>query len=82
MSDAHFHNKGFALSLVLKVRVFGTRQWPIKKIDEEAISIEADMVEKFGAETFIQDQVFVEEDFQNTTKSKLTSSVRPLASLW
>jgi len=22
----HFHNKGFALSLVLKVRVFGTRK--------------------------------------------------------
>ena len=26
----HFHNKGFALSLVLKVRFFGTRKWPIK----------------------------------------------------
>ena len=26
-----FSNKGFALSLVLKVRVFGTRQWPIVK---------------------------------------------------
>ena len=25
----HFHNKGFALSLVLKVRFFGTRKWPI-----------------------------------------------------
>ena len=25
----HFHNKGFALSLVLKVRVFGTRKCPI-----------------------------------------------------
>ena len=25
----HFHNKGFALSLVLKVRFFGTRKCPI-----------------------------------------------------
>ena len=25
----YFHNKGFALSLVLKVRFFGTRKWPI-----------------------------------------------------
>ena len=24
-----FHNKGFALSLVLKVKLFGTRKWPI-----------------------------------------------------
>ena len=24
-----FHGKGFALSLVLKVRFFGTRKWPI-----------------------------------------------------
>ena len=26
----YFHNKGFALSLVLKVRFFGTRKWPIR----------------------------------------------------
>ena len=25
----HFHINGFALSLVLKVRFFGTRKWPI-----------------------------------------------------
>lgn len=25
----HFHQKGFAVSLVLKARVFGTRKWPI-----------------------------------------------------
>ena len=25
-----FHNKGFALSLVLKARFFGTRKWPIE----------------------------------------------------
>ena len=25
----HFHKKGCALGLILKVRVFGTRKWPI-----------------------------------------------------
>ena len=25
----HFHEKGFAVSLVLKVRVFGSQKWPI-----------------------------------------------------
>ena len=28
--ENHFHINGFALSLVLKVRFFGTRKWPIK----------------------------------------------------
>ena len=32
-NKTHFHNKGFALSLVLKVRFFGTRKWPILDID-------------------------------------------------
>ena len=29
-NKTHFYNKGFALSLVLKVKFFGTRKWPIK----------------------------------------------------
>ena len=29
-NKTYFHNKGFALSLVLKVRFFGTRKWPIE----------------------------------------------------
>ena len=32
-----------------------------------AFFIEAHMVEEFGAGPFIQDQVYVEEDFQNIT---------------
>ena len=28
--NSHFHKKGCALGLILKVRVFGTRKWPIK----------------------------------------------------
>ena len=27
----HFHKKGCVPSLILKVRVFGTRKWPINK---------------------------------------------------
>ena len=27
-SKTYFHNKGFAFSLVSKVRIFGTRKWP------------------------------------------------------
>ena len=29
-NKTHFHEKGFALSLVFKVRVFGTPKWPIR----------------------------------------------------
>ena len=28
-NKTHFHEKGCALGLILKVRVFGTRKWPI-----------------------------------------------------
>ena len=31
-NETHFHNKGFAVNLVLKVRFFGTRKWPISLI--------------------------------------------------
>ena len=30
-NKSHFHRKGCALGLILKVRVSGTRKWPIKK---------------------------------------------------
>ena len=30
-NKAHFHKKGCTLGLILKVRVFGTRKWPIKQ---------------------------------------------------
>ena len=29
VNKTHFHKKGCAPSLILKVRVFGTRKWPI-----------------------------------------------------
>ena len=28
-NKSHFHKKGFALSLVLKVRAFETQKWPV-----------------------------------------------------
>ena len=31
-NKTHFHNKGFALSLALKVKLFGTRKWPIQSV--------------------------------------------------
>ena len=31
-NKAHFHKKGCAPSLILEVRIFGTRKWPIKVI--------------------------------------------------
>ena len=30
VSKTHFHKKGCALGLTLKLRVFGTRWWPIQ----------------------------------------------------
>ena len=30
-NKTHFHKKGCALDLFLKVRVFGTRKWPIER---------------------------------------------------
>ena len=33
----HFHKKDFELSLTLKVRVFGTREWPIRLNSKFAI---------------------------------------------
>ena len=31
-NKTHFHKKGCALGLILKVRVLGTQKWPIKKL--------------------------------------------------
>ena len=28
-NKTHFHRKGCAFSLIMKMRVFGTRKWPI-----------------------------------------------------
>ena len=39
-----FHRKGFALSLVLKVRVFGSRKWPVGHL--RYIKIQHDSVSK------------------------------------
>ena len=31
-NETHYDKDGFALSLVLKVRVLGNRKWPIKRL--------------------------------------------------
>ena len=36
-NKTHFHKKGCAPSLILKVRVFGTRKWPIRKLSQNRI---------------------------------------------
>ena len=33
-NKTHFHKKGCALGLILKVRVFETRKWPIVNAEE------------------------------------------------
>ena len=38
--ENHFHIYGFALSLALKVRFFGTRKWPILFINERGLVVE------------------------------------------
>ena len=35
----HYHQKSFALSLVLKVREFGTRKWPNNKIKLRGLAV-------------------------------------------
>ena len=34
-NKTHFHKKGFALGLVLRVKVFGTRKWSIQHINNK-----------------------------------------------
>ena len=36
-NKTHFHNKGFALGLVLRVRFFGTRKWAIYLVSENSL---------------------------------------------
>ena len=40
-NETHFHKKGFALGLVLKVRVFAARKWPITSIIYTVFSVTA-----------------------------------------
>ena len=38
-NKTHFHKKGFALTLVLRVRIFGTRKWPVSWLCTSAWTI-------------------------------------------
>ena len=57
-NKTHFHNKGFVLSLVLKVRVFVTRKWPIEK----AVTDKGHLLKGL-----IEDLQYVEEYHQHST---------------
>ena len=60
-NKTNFHNKGFALSLVSKVRFFGTRKWPIANGYEagEWIKVRWDSLDwicKIGSGLVLHDQ--------------------------
>ena len=49
-NKTHFHKKGCALGLILKVRVFGTRKWPIVTVDSSGLFgsvIETEISQRF-----------------------------------
>lgn len=57
----HFRNKGCALGLILKVRVFGTRKWPIEadvsaKTSNSTLCLNARLNSK---EKFLSNPLFV-----------------------
>ena len=45
VNKTHFHKKGCALGLFLKVRVFGTRNWPIH-FDRKGFALDISLVLK------------------------------------
>ena len=40
-NKTHFHKKGCALGLILKVKVFGTQKWPIEQTEKMMQDTEA-----------------------------------------
>ena len=60
-NKTHFRNKGCALGLILKVRVFGTRKWPIEadvgtKASSSTLCLNAQLNSK---EKFLSNPLFV-----------------------
>ena len=47
-NKTHFHNKGFALSLVFKVRFLGTQKWPISRKPSSKYGYVASYAEETG----------------------------------
>ena len=57
-NKTHFHKKGFSLSFALKVRVFGTRIWPIKvRVREDCLIVSRNGM-NFELTTFLQSTEF------------------------
>ena len=47
-NKTHFQNKGFALSLVFKVRFLGTQKWPISRTPSSKYGYVASYAEETG----------------------------------
>ena len=56
-NKTHFHKKGFSLTFALKVRVFGTRIWPIKVSREDCLIVSRNGM-NFELTTFLQSTEF------------------------
>ena len=53
-NTTHFHKKGFSLNFAFKVRVFGTRMWPIKvRVREDCLIVSRNEM-NFELTTFLQ----------------------------
>jgi len=57
-NETNFHKKGFSLSFTLKVRVFGTRIWPIKvRVRKDCLIVSRNGM-NFELTTFLQSTEF------------------------
>ena len=73
-NKTHFHNKGFALSLVLKVRFFGTRKWPIVVLCYDSCVYEFIFE---SSDLLLEDETGeTSYDYGNTAKHPLSESIK------
>ena len=54
-NETHYRKKGFALSLGLKMRVFGTRKWPVCRLSPSNSVSRSNVASVYTAEN-IRDQ--------------------------
>ena len=68
-NKTHFHKKGFALGLILRVRVFGTRKWPI---GDQALHFSLGNIAMFACVLPLLRWwlISAEMDFKNTANTK------------
>ena len=49
-NKTHFHKKGCALGLILKVKVLGTQKWPIEQTEKMLQNAEANIQSLVGSD--------------------------------